>query len=212
LRLSDATVIRRDDWDAWLKGNGGAAKILATSSSVPGGFSVAVKKDLPSETRNQISRWFAVSAPSCGMKPVVQHLDPASYRKVAELGTFTPTSLPGATVVGADEVRRLMSQGATLVDTRSEKEFKQKHIPGAVFVPYHEKSLKDIVFDSSLDDFSGIKTLNAKSPTIFQCNGAECWKSYKASRAALAAGFAKVYWFRGGMPEWEANGLQLARE
>ena len=44
---------------------------------------------------------------------------------------------------------------------------------------------------------------------IFHCNGPECWKSYKASQVALASGFRTVYWFRGGMPEWERNGLAL---
>ena len=48
-------------------------------------------------------------------------------------------------------------------------------------------------------------------PTIFSCNGAECWKSYKASKVAMAQGFKTVYWFRGGLPEWEATGLQVAQ-
>jgi rhodanese-related sulfurtransferase len=45
---------------------------------------------------------------------------------------------------------------------------------------------------------------------IFACNGAECWKSYKASQAALKAGFTKVHWFRGGFPEWRAAGQKIA--
>ena len=40
-----------------------------------------------------------------------------------------------------------------------------------------------------------------------RCNGAECWKSYKASKVALARGFTTMYWFRGGLPEWLARGL-----
>ena len=46
-------------------------------------------------------------------------------------------------------------------------------------------------------------------PLIFACNGAECWKSYKASHAALKAGHGKVYWFRGGFPEWKKKGLPV---
>jgi rhodanese-related sulfurtransferase len=79
-----------------------------------------------------------------------------------------------------------------------------------MFVPYHEKSLKDVAYDAKLDDFSGLAGLDPKKPTVFHCNGPECWKSYKASRAAIAQGFAKVYWFRGGMPEWEKVAPQLA--
>jgi rhodanese-related sulfurtransferase/ABC-type phosphate/phosphonate transport system substrate-binding protein len=212
LRTSEATVVRREDWDTWQKENAGTATVLATSGTVPGGFSVVIKKELAPELRGQIAKWFTTSAPSSGMKPVVQRAELSHYRKVAELGTFTPTSLPGATVVAAAEVRQLTAQGAVLVDTRTEKEFKQKRIPGAIFIPYVEKSLKDVSYDASLDDFSGLKTLNGKTPVIFHCNGPECWKSYKASRSAIAAGFAKIYWYRGGMPDWEATGQQIAAQ
>jgi rhodanese-related sulfurtransferase len=101
-------------------------------------------------------------------------------------------------------VRQLIAQGAVMVDTRSEKEYNARHVPKAVWVPYHEKSLKDVAFEASKDDFSGLNKLDKSKPTIFACNGAECWKSYKASKAAVSAGFSKVYWFRGGLPEWVA--------
>ena len=41
------------------------------------------------------------------------------------------------------------------------------------------------------------------------CNGTECWKSYKATRTAVAAGYTKVYWFRGGMPEWREKHMPV---
>lgn len=211
LRLTEATVIRRSDWDSWERSNPGEAKVLASTGGVPGGFPVVMKKELPAELRGRMARWFQTSAPSCGLKNATVVPEPARYQRIAELGTFTPTSLPGATVVDAAKVAQLMTEGAVVVDTRNEKEFKARHIPGAVFVPYHEKSLKDVAYDAALDDFAGLATLDPKKPVIFHCNGAECWKSYKASRAALAKGFAKVYWFRGGMPEWEKASPQMAQ-
>lgn len=210
MKITDATVIRRADWDEWIKDNPAQGKVLATSGGVPGGFSVAVKKDLPADVRSRLGTWFTTAAPTCGMKTATVLPEKARYQRLAELGTFTPPSLPGATVVTAEEVSRLMSQGAVVVDTRNEKEFKAQHIPGAMFVPYHEKSLKDVAYDAKLDDFSGLSGLDPKKPTVFHCNGAECWKSYKASRAAIAQGFTKVYWFRGGMPEWEKAAPQMA--
>ena len=212
MRLSEATVIRRADWDSWARDNPGAAQVLASAGNVPGGFSVALKKDLPADTRGRIAKWFATAAPSCGMKNVAVAADAAHYRRIAELGTFTPTTLPGTTVVDALEVSRLMSQGVTLVDTRIESEYKQRHIPGALWLPYGEKSLKDVAYDASLDHFPGLAKLDPAKPVIFHCNGPECWKSYKASRAALAKGFGKVYWFRGGMPEWEKAAPQMAQQ
>ena len=211
MRLADATVVRSADWQAWSKANPGAAKVLATTGDVPGGFSVALNKELGAETRAKIAKWFQASAASVGMKAVAMQPDLGLYKRVAELGTFTPTSLPGATLVDAEQVAKLMREGAVVVDTRNEQEYKARHIPGAVFVPYHEKSLKDVAYDAAQDDFSGLARLDPSKPTVFQCNGAECWKSYKASRAALAKGFAKVYWFRGGLPEWLKAGQQVAQ-
>jgi rhodanese-related sulfurtransferase len=130
---------------------------------------------------------------------------------VASLGHFTPAQLPGAKRVRAAEVKELIAQRAVMVDVRSEKEYHEGHVPGAILVPYGEKSLKDIAFDPAADTFAGIDKLDKKNPVIFACNGAECWKSYKAAKAAVARGFTNVYWFRGGLPEWKAEGMPVER-
>ena len=209
--VSDATVIRQADWQEWEKGNPGIARVLATSGAVPGGYSVVMKSDLPPDVRARILKWFAAPTVAVGLRPVTERIEMAAYKSVAQLGTFTPTHLPGAKVVTATEVKQLIAQGAVMVDTRTEKEYKTKRVPGAVLVPYVEKSLKDVAYDVGQDDFKGLGQLDKNRPAIFACNGAECWKSYKASRAALAAGFKQVYWFRGGLPEWDAAGMTVAK-
>jgi len=208
LGLSDATVLKRSEWEQSVKENGVTAKVLSTSDRVPGGFSVVIKKSLPAELRAKASKWLSTSAVTAGLKPLTSHPEMAAYKTVAELGYFTPTHLPGAKVVTAHDVQQLLAQGATVVDTRTEKEYNTRHVPGAIFIPYVEKSLKDVAFDVSLDDFVGLDKLDATKPVVFSCNGAECWKSYKASRVAVSKGFKRVHWFRGGLPEWEASGLQ----
>jgi rhodanese-related sulfurtransferase len=207
LGLFDATVVRLGDWEQWNTENPDIASVLATSSPVPGGFSVVMKKTVAPEVRTKLVKWFANSSESTGLKPLSVQPELGDYKAVAQLGTFTPTSLPGAKLVTVNEVQKLVAQGAVLVDTRSEKEFKAKRVHQAVFAPYHEKSVKDVVFDVALDDFSALEKLAKNKPTIFSCNGAECWKSYKASKFAVAKGFTDVYWFRGGLPEWELAGL-----
>ncbi len=209
--IFDATVVRQSEWNEWVKSNGQSLHTVASSVPVPGGLSVVVRKNLPATSRDRIAQWFATGASTSGLKPVTQRPEASLYQRVAELGYFTPNSLPGATVVTAAQVRQLVASGAVIVDTRSEKEFKTRRIPQAVYVPYIEKSLKDVAFDPAKDDFSALAKLDKSKPTIFSCNGAECWKSYKASKAAVAAGFKQVYWFRGGLPEWEASGLQVAQ-
>jgi len=211
LGRSEATVVRSADWEGWDREHAGIAKVLAISSAVPGGYSVAVRKSLQPETRGKLAHWFETDATTCGLKPVLAHPDLSPYKRVAELGTFTPKALPGATVVDHDTVKALVSNGAVLVDTRIESEYREKHIPGALWLPYGEKSLKDVAFDAHLDSFPGLSRLEREQHIVFQCNGPECWKSYKASRAAIAAGYKHVYWFRGGMPEWETAGERTER-
>lgn len=210
LGSSDATVVSEKAWLEWSAQNPGVAIVLATSQPVPGGLSVVVSRDVPKEQRVAIAKWFAAPPASTGMEPATVRPDTGEYLRVAELGLFTPVSLPAVQVVDADAVQKLQAAGALLVDTRTEKEFKNKHIGGAVHAAYIEKSLKDVAFNAAQDDFSAlnnIQGLNKDKPLIFACNGAECWKSYKAAKVANAQGFKTVYWFRGGLPEWVSKGL-----
>ncbi len=211
INSSEATIVRRADWESWSKEHDGVAKVLAVSTAVPGGFSVAIRKKLPAETRAKLAHWFETDATTCGLKPIYAHPDLTPYTRVAELGTFTPKALPGATVVTLPEVKALVENGAVLVDTRIAEEYKDKHIPGALWLPYGEKSLKDVAFDAHADNFPGLAKLDREQNIVFQCNGPECWKSYKASKAAIAAGYKHIYWFRGGMPEWETAGERTER-
>ncbi len=123
---------------------------------------------------------------------------------------LTPPDLPGVTVVSAAQARDLMHQGVLMVDTRVANEYVEQHIKGAVSIPYKEKSAKASNFNPRLDRFDLSKLPSRKdTPVIFYCNAGECWKSYKASRTAVKAGYTKVYWLRGGIPEWKNNGLPV---
>ena len=122
----------------------------------------------------------------------------------------TPASLKGAEVVDAAKAKSLMDGGAKMIDTRVANEYAEAHIKGAINIPYKEKSAKAADFDASLDSFDIAKLPADKNAAIItQCNGAECWKSYKGAVAAIKAGHKKVYWLRGGIPEWKAQGLPV---
>ena len=122
----------------------------------------------------------------------------------------TPPSLKGAEIVDAAKAKALMDAGAKMIDTRVANEYAEAHIKGAISVPYKEKSPKKVDFDAALDSFDLTKLPADKSaPIITQCNGAECWKSYKSAAAAIKAGYKKVYWFRGGLPEWKTKGFAV---
>lgn len=119
----------------------------------------------------------------------------------------TPPSLEGAALVTAEKAKALQDGGALIVDARVANEFADAHIKGAVSIPYKEKSAKAADHDASQDKFDLSKLPADKNkPIVFYCNGAECWKSYKASKSAIGAGYKQVNWFRGGFPEWKAKG------
>lgn len=120
----------------------------------------------------------------------------------------TPASLKGAEIVDAAKAKSLMDGGAKMIDTRVANEFAEAHIKGAMSVPYKEKSAKSADFDAAQDNFDLTKLPADKNAgLIMQCNGPECWKSYKGAAAAVKAGYKKVYWFRGGFPEWKSKGF-----
>ena len=119
----------------------------------------------------------------------------------------TPDSLNGATVVDAVKAKSLIDSGVMAIDARVANEYAESHIKGAINIPYKEKSAKAVNFDVKEDSFDMKKFPADKStPVVIYCNGPECWKSYKASTAAIKAGYKTVYWFRGGLPEWKAKG------
>jgi rhodanese-related sulfurtransferase len=208
--LVDATVAKQTDVEAWAKKNSSKAAVLLSSRAVPGGMSVVIKKSLSDAVRVKLETWFlGPTGTMSGIGRVAYHSDLANYKYVSALGNWTPSQLPGATIVTANEALALQQKGVPIIDVRIAKEYQEKHIRGAVPIPYGEKSLKDVAFDPKMDEWAGPQKLDKNQPVVFHCNGAECWKSYKAARVALANGFKTVYWFRGGFPEWETAGLAV---
>ena len=123
---------------------------------------------------------------------------------------YTPPFIEKVTVVTAEEAWEFVKKGVLIIDARVAHEYVEERIKGAVSIPYKEKSKKGVDYDSSLDRFDLSKLPKIKStPVIFYCNGRKCWKSFKASSAAVAAGYTRVYWLRGGIPEWKTKNFPV---
>ena len=215
IRECDVVGVERATFERW-KAAGEPVVAVMESRPVPG-ITVAVKQSLVSNTalrelQPALLRTLAQPAVAGSGVDKPAAIARKDYEYVSTLGYFTPRSLPGATVVDAAAVARLMGEGGRYIDTRTEAEFARGHVGGAVLVPYVEKSPKDVDYDSKLDSFDLSRLPPDKAtPLIFACNGAECWKSYKASQAAVRAGYTRVHWFRGGLPEWRAAARPVAQ-
>lgn len=196
LRRCDVVAVEKVLFDQWVASGEKLVAVMQTRE-VPG-LSVAIRDDSKIDLVELRS---ALTEALVGEK--LQSFSVDDFKYVSTLGYFTPRSLAGATVVDAPTVAALIKQGARYIDTRNEVEYKAGHVAGAVLVPYVEKSLKDPDYDASKDEFDlAALGKNKAAVMVFACNGPECWKSYKASRAAIKAGYTKVHWFRGGVPEW----------
>ncbi len=115
----------------------------------------------------------------------------------------TPLVIEGANVVSAAQVRAFQASGIPIIDTRVASEYNAEHIAGAINVTYFEKSAKSAIFSPHNDKFDLSKLpANKNADIVIYCNAGACWRSYKAAVAAIKAGYKKVHWFRGGMPEW----------
>jgi len=207
LRRCDVVGVERVVFERW-QAAGNQVKVIMESREAPG-MSVAVKDDLKLNIEGLRSA-IADSMPgTVGVKPASVTRDNFTY--VSTLGYFTPRSLANAKVVDAKTVAALLqSKQGRYIDTRNDAEFNEGHVPSATLIPYVEKSSKDPDFDASVDQFNVARLGPDKGALlIFGCNGPECWKSHKASIAAIKAGYTNVDWFRGGVPEWRSAGLPI---
>lgn len=200
---AEVAVAERRLAEEWLARHKGRILLETRAAPMTG---VAVLSTLDRKTKDRIRSAFLAPHAKTGMQPITAE----EYDYVSTLGYFTPRVLDGATIVGAEQVRAFMKNGVPLYDTRSEEDYRENHIKGAKWLPYGEKSAKEVGFDAAKDSFDvGRVGADRNAPVIFACNGAECWKSYKSSVAALKAGYQQVYWFRGGFPEWVARGYAV---
>lgn len=107
----------------------------------------------------------------------------------------------GTVRVSAEEVIDLVGANPNLVilDTRKASDFQKGFIEGAISLPNTDTNAASLA-----------KHVPSKStPILLYCNGSKCGRSAKSAQIALAEGYNKIYWFRGGMEEWEAKGLPV---
>lgn len=205
VRRCDVVAVERSVAQQWIDA-GKKVRIVWESREVPG-LSVAVRRDAKMQVdafRSTLLAELNRSMPG-GFTDALTRKD---FEYVSTLGYFTPRVLQGATLVeDPAQVEALLAGGARYIDTRNEEEFRAGHVPGATLIPYVEKSAKDPGYDASQDRFEVTRLGPDKGQAlVFGCNGPECWKSFKASHAAVQAGYSKVYWFRNGFPGWRSSG------
>jgi rhodanese-related sulfurtransferase len=94
------------------------------------------------------------------------------------------------------------SQDTLVIDVLPTEHYESGHIPGATNVPLSAEQFVNAV--------DGIAT-SKEQPVVVYCANTECDLSPKAAERLESAGFKNVADFEGGMEEWKAAGMDVAR-
>lgn len=138
------------------------------------------------------------------------HVPPQSTLQ-QNVGSETPTLIPGGHVITTNEVKQTLNTNVVLVDVWNSG---QPHptLPGALWLPGagDPGSFNDQTQQTLWQALSQASHGRADTPLVFFCIGSRCWESYNAGLRALNMGFKMVLWYRGGLSDWQAAGLPLA--
>lgn len=94
-----------------------------------------------------------------------------------------------------DEVQRLRSSGAQIVEVLPRAEYEEAHIAGALSLP-----LEELTEESAA-------VLDRTRPVVTYCFDFQCDLSPRAAARLETLGFADVYDYEGGKMDWLAFGL-----
>src|SRR5215212_6557732 len=100
-----------------------------------------------------------------------------------------------ATSIGTEETRRLLDEGAQLVEVLPPSQFDEEHLPGARNIPLAEL------------DRDRVRDLDRGRPLVVYCFDFQCDMSPRAARRFEQLGFTDVYDYAPGKAAWAAAGL-----
>ncbi|MEK1886353.1 MAG: rhodanese-like domain-containing protein [Phyllobacterium sp.] len=105
-------------------------------------------------------------------------------------GAFT---VKGAPKIAAAAAKRLIDEGAKLIDVRTARMFNHSHIPGSINLP-----AGSVLSNATLSGMVG-----ENDAIIFACQARNCVDAAFASAKALAWGYQKVSYFADGISAWQ---------
>jgi adenylyltransferase/sulfurtransferase len=134
-------------------------------------------------------RWSRNPAcPACGDHPTITHL--IDYEQFCGLPGrgHTPADVEDtAPALDADDARRVIAEGAQLIDVREPWEWAMSHIPGATLIPVDQVAQRTSEIDPN-------------RVVVVQCASGQ--RSAKITLFLRQAGYTKAYNLAGGIVEW----------
>jgi PQQ-dependent catabolism-associated CXXCW motif protein len=129
----------------------------------------------------------------------------------------TPTRIPGGEVITTDRVIGLVQQ-----NMQGQKAALVFHVLGpGPRVPGAENaapaSQAGSFNDATQQEFGRylqqVTGGDKAKPMLFYCQNTQCWMSYNAALRAIAMGYSRVLWYRGGIEAWQqAEALAMSTQ
>ncbi len=117
----------------------------------------------------------------------------------AQAADISPMTVDGATTVDTAKAKSLFDSEVLFVDVRKDSDWEAGRVPGAVHL--------------ELKKGYTAETLGAEmgkdEEVVMYCNGEKCLRSSVAVEKAVSWGFTKVYYYRDGLPAWQAAQLPM---
>ncbi|WP_210395698.1 rhodanese-like domain-containing protein [Motiliproteus sediminis] len=119
----------------------------------------------------------------------------------AQAAELQPETIDAAKTISAEELLDLVDQldDLVIIDARGQGDYDKGHIPDVVRIKND-----DVTADSLA---AAVPSKN--TPVVFYCNGVKCGRSADAASKAKAAGYTNLFWFRGGIAEWQEKGYPV---
>jgi rhodanese-related sulfurtransferase len=112
----------------------------------------------------------------------------------------SPETVDGAITTSLQQARELHAKGTRFIDVRSQRQYRKRHIPGAI----------NLYIKGAFTEGNLLKLLgNHQQPFVVYCNGIHCSLSSKAATRAVEWGFRNVHYFREGARGWRLDGNPL---
>lgn len=115
----------------------------------------------------------------------------------ADKPDVSPNDIPGVIKVDAEEALKLVGKLPNLIviDARIAGDRHHGFIEDSISLPDIETDCHSLARIAP----------NKNTPLLLYCNGPKCGRSAKSAQKALACGYSRLYWFRGGFEEWHAK-------
>jgi PQQ-dependent catabolism-associated CXXCW motif protein len=159
----------------------------------------------------------SLSAGAAEQSELEEHQDwgvaPTAQLRQPPYSAPTPRSAPGVATIATQALKRMLETelepAPVLIDVASGDG--HRTLPGAFWLPGAGRGTHFI--DGLQASFAALleKLTNGdkQRPVVFFCVNIQCWLSYNASLRAVAAGYQRVYWYRGGIEAWRLARLPL---